>query len=252
MGRIGVLIVGVALGLAQAAVGDARAAELVVSAAASLTNAFREIGVDFERGQPGDSVAFNFAASDVLLTQIARGAPADVFASADQEAMDKASGERLIDPATRVDFARNRLVLIVPAGSTPPKALVELADASYGRIASSNPATVPAGRYAKAALEKAGLWTALQAKLIPTQNVRQSLDYVARGECDAGFVYATDAATQPDKVKVAFEIATGVPVLYPAAVVRETGHRALAIRFIGHLGTPAARAVLARHGFGAP
>jgi molybdate transport system substrate-binding protein len=250
--RIGALILGVALGLAQAPAGHARASELVVSAAASLTNAFREIGADFERGHPGDSVAFNFAASDVLLTQIARGAPADVFASADQDAMDKALSQHLIDPATRVDFARNRLVLIVPAGSTPPTALAALADASYRRIASSNPATVPAGRYARAALKKAGLWTDLQAKLIPTQSVRQSLDYVARGECDAGFVYATDAATQPDKVRVAFEVATGVPVLYPAAVVRETAHRALAARFIAHLRAPAARAVLARHGFGVP
>ena len=252
MAHAGLLIFGIALGLLYGSSGKVRAAEIVVSAAASLTNAFRDIGADFERAHPGEKIVFNFAASDVLLIQIARGAPADIFASADQEAMNRAAAQKLIDPSTRVDFARNRLALVVPAGKSVPTSLAQLADASYGRIALSSPATVPAGRYAKAALEKAGVWAAIAAKLIPTQNVRQSLDYVARGECDAGFVYTTDAATMPDKVKVAFEVATDVRVLYPVAVVSATGNRSLAIKFLAFLGGPSARAVLARYGFGAP
>jgi len=208
----GIALIGIMLALAPAAMPQARAAELVVSAATSLTNALREIGANFGRASPGDQLTFNFAASDVLLTQIARGAPAE----------HRKCG------------------------------LAALADASYRRIASGNPATVPAGRYAKAALEKAGLWTALQAKLVPTQNVRQSLDYVARGECDAGFVYATDGAILPDRVTVAFEVASAVPMRYPIAVVRGTGNAGLAARFIVYLGHPSARAVLARYGFGPP
>jgi molybdate transport system substrate-binding protein len=116
----------------------------------------------------------------------------------------------------------------------------------------SSPATVPVGRYAKAALEKAGLWATLEPRIIPTQNVRQSLDYVARGECDAGFVYATDAAILPDKVAVAFEVATDTPVLYPVAAVSASRNRALAVAFIDYLRSQAARTVLARYGFGAP
>jgi molybdate transport system substrate-binding protein len=228
------------------------AAELVVSAAASLTNAFTQIGADFEASRPGNKVAFNFAASDVLLTQIARGAPADVYASADEAAMNAAVERGLVDPATRFDFARNRLVLIVPAGESTPASLARLADPAYKRIALGSPATVPVGRYAKAALERAGLWAALEPRIIPTQNVRQSLDYVARGECDAGFVYATDAATLPDKVRVAFEVVTPSPVLYPVAVVRATTQRGPATAFVEYLRSANAARILARHGFGAP
>jgi molybdate transport system substrate-binding protein len=238
------------LGLASS--GPCAAAELVVSAAASLTNAFREIGADFERTRPGDKVVFNFAASDVLLAQIARGAPADVFASADREAMDKALAQQLVLPATRFDFAHNRLVLIVPAGKPAPASLAQLAGASFARIALGNPATVPVGRYAKAALEQAGLDAALAPRFIATQNVRQSLDYVARGECDAGFVYSTDAALMPDKVRVAFDVPTPTPIVYPIAVVRASAAPALAGAFLGYLRGPAGQAILVRYGFNGP
>jgi molybdate transport system substrate-binding protein len=232
--------------------GRCAAAEIIVSAAASLTNAFREIGAAFEQTRRGDKVVFNFAASDVLLAQIVRGAPADVFASADREAMDKALAQDRVLPATRFDFAYNRLVLIVPAGKPAPTSLAQLADASFARIALGNPATVPVGRYAKAALEQAGLEATLAPRFIATQNVRQSLDYVARGECDAGFVYSTDAALMPDKVRVAFEVPTPTPVLYPIAVVRSSAAPALAGAFLDYLRGPAGQAVLVRYGFAAP
>ena len=232
--------------------GVAPAAELLGLAATSLSGALRDIGAEFEKTHGGARLVFSFAASDVLLVQLARGAPADIFASADEEAMNKAVAQGLVDPATRVEFARNRLVLVVPAGRPLPASLAQLAGASYRRIAIGSPASVPAGRYAKAALGAAGMWAPLEARVIMTQNVRQSLDYVARGECDAGFVYATDAATLSGKVSVAFDVPTVSPVVYPVAVVRASAQPVLASAFVDYLRSPAARALLARHGFGMP
>jgi len=228
------------------------AQELIVSAAASLTNAFRDIGRDFELTHPGAKVILNFAASDVLLAQIANGAPADVFASADEAAMNRADKRNLLTPGTRSDFAANQLVLVVPASAVAVTALATLAESRFGRIAVGSPQTVPAGRYAKEALESAKLWSQLEAKLVFTQNVRQALDYVARQEADAGFVYATDAAIMPDKVKVALDVATATPVRYPIAVIRDTRQPRLAAEFVTYVGGPAGQQTLARYGFRAP
>jgi molybdate transport system substrate-binding protein len=230
----------------------ARGQELVVSAAASLTNAFREIGKAFEADNPGTAVTFNFAASDILLAQIAKGAPADVFAAADEEAMNRADRDQLLRPGTRRDFAVNQLVLIVPAAAAPVSGLPALASERFRRIAMGSPQTVPAGRYAKEALEGAKLWTALSPKLVYTQNVRQALDYVAREEADAGFVYATDAAIMPDTVKVAFSALTAKPVRYPIAAVNGTKHPLPATAFVAYVAGAPGQRVLARYGFRAP
>lgn len=144
-------------------------------------------------------------------------------------------------------------MLILPAaGANAPKSLHELTQPAYQRVAVGLPASVPAGRYTKQVLEHAGLWPALEPRIISTQNVRQALDYVARGEVDAGFVYATDAALMPDKVRVAFVAPSTTPILYPAAPVAASDQPELARAFVAFLGTPAAQAVLARHGFGKP
>ena len=230
----------------------AQAADLTVSAAASLSNAFTELGHAFEAQHPGDQVVLNFAASDVLLKQIEQGAPSDVFASADEATMDRAAQSKLIDPATRHDFAGNLLVLIVASGIKPPANLADLASGTYAHIAIGNPDSVPAGRYAKTVLSDAGLWDKLQAQFVPTQNVRQALDYVARGEAQAGFVYATDAATQKDKVGVAFNVPTATPVRYPIAAVANSKHAQLARDFATFVASSEAQAVLARYGFSAP
>jgi molybdate transport system substrate-binding protein len=230
----------------------ASAKEMVVSAAASLTNAFRDIGRDFEVAHPGVKVVLNFAASDVLLAQIANGAPADVFASADEAAMNRAEKGNLLAPGTRRDFAANQLVVIVPGPAAAVATLPALADPRFKRIAVGSPQTVPAGRYAKEALESAKLWAALEARLVFTQNVRQALDYVAREEADAGFVYATDAAIMPGKVKVAFDVATGTPVRYPIAVIRGGRQPALAAAFVAYVGGAPGQQTLARFGFRAP
>jgi molybdate transport system substrate-binding protein len=231
----------------------AHAAELIVSAAASLTNAFGEIGKQFEAAHPGDKVTFNFASSGALLAQIAKGAPADVFASADMATMDRAEKQNLLAPGSRRTLLHNKLVLIAPAASTTAlSGLASLEDAAVHRIAIGNPAAVPAGRYAKTALEAAGLWSKLEPKYILAQNVRKALDYVARGEVDAGIVYSTDAAIMKGKVRVAAEIPLDKPIAYPVAIVKDTRNRALAEAFSKMLGSPEAQAIFTRYGFSQP
>lgn len=232
---------------------QSHATELTVSAAASLTQAFKEIGTAFEAQGPGTKVRFNFAASGALLQQIAKGAPVDVLASADQETMDQAQQRRLVKAGTRHNFARNTLVAIVPAHATPaPGSLQDLLQPKVSRVALGTPASVPAGRYAQAALERARLWSPVESKLVGASSVRQVLDYVARGEVDLGFVYATDAALMADKVRLAFTVPTETPVLYPIAVVAAGAHAALAERFVAFVLSAPAQAILARHGFARP
>jgi molybdate transport system substrate-binding protein len=241
------LLVGASLGLA------AHARELTVSAASSLTQALREIAPAFEAAHPGTKVRLNFGASGALLAQVARGAPVDVLVSADAETMDQAQAQGLVRPGQRREVVSNTLVLIVPAArSHTPRTLAELAGPGFPRIAIALPASVPVGRYAKGALEAAGLWGAIQPKMVGANHVRQALDYVARSEVDAGFVYATDAAVMPDKVRVAFTVPTQTPIRYPAAVLAAAPRPAPAVRFLDYLVTPEAQAVFARHGFARP
>ncbi|MEK8045971.1 molybdate ABC transporter substrate-binding protein [Ideonella margarita] len=229
------------------------AAELTVSAAASLSNAFRDMSPAFEAAHPGTKLLFNFAASDALLSQIAKGAPVDVFASADQDTMDKAEQQRLLLAGTRQNFASNRLVLITPlAAGLPLKQLADLQQAKVQRVALGRPEGVPAGRYARGALEAAKLWPAIEPKAVYAQNVRQALDYVARGEVEAGFVYATDALTQKDKVSTAFVVPTAQPITYPLAVINGSPNATDARKFVAFVRSPAGQAVLARHGFTQP
>src|ERR1700682_5132155 len=230
---------------------DATAAELLVSAAASLTNAFREIGTAFETAHPGTTVAFNFAASDLLLAQIVRGAPVDVFAAADEATMDRAEQAGALRAGTRSDFAANRLVVVIPSAAPAFTTFEDLAAPRFRRIALGSPQTVPAGRYAKQALERAGVWAKLEPRLIYAGSVRQALDYVARAEVDAGFVYATDAAIMPDKVKVVLEVPT-VSVRYPIAVTALTRQPEDARGFVDFVATPQMQNVLRRYGFQTP
>lgn len=231
----------------------AHAEELTVSAAASLTNAFTELGKQFELQSPGDSVRLNFAASGTLLQQMSQGAPVDVFASADQATMDRAVSQKLVESGTRRDFVTNSLVLITPAQDAPNlKRLQDLKDAAIRRIAVGKVATVPVGRYTREALQAAGLWDTLEPKFVQADSVRQVLDYVARGEVDAGFVYRTDAAMMRDKVRIALTAQGHTPVSYPIAVAADSRHKALAGRFLDFLDSPAARQTLERYGFGTP
>ena len=232
---------------------EAMAADLVVSAGASLTNAFTDIGKEFEKTRPGARVLLNFGSSGQLLQQIARGAPVDVFASADQQTMDKAQTQNLIVRNTRENFVRNKLVLVVPANSRIEiGSLAGLDAAEVKRIAVANPESVPVGRYSKQALEAAGLWDKLKDKYISTTSVRQSLDYTARGEIDAGFVYLTDALIMPNRVKIAFEVPLSTDILYPVAAVKGNGNENRAREFIAFLKGEAAQKILQKYSFGKP
>jgi molybdate transport system substrate-binding protein len=229
------------------------AQELTVSAAASLTNAFPEIGKHFEKEHPGTKVVFNFAASGSLLQQIAQGAPVDVFASADQKTMDQAQEKGLIVPASRKNIVSNTLVLIVPQDSKLAlSGLKGLASPLVKRVAVGNPATVPVGRYTQEALTQAGLWEALQPKLILGESVRQVLDYVSRGEVDAGFVYATDAANVRGKVKTVAEVQGHQPIVYPVALVSASPKKELAQEFLNFLSVSESVEILKKYGFGQP
>jgi molybdate transport system substrate-binding protein len=225
----------------------------MVAAASSLTNAFQDIAKEYEKAHPGSRVLFNFGASGQLLQQISRGAPVDVFASADEETMDRAESQNLIENGSRANFAANKLLVVSPADSTLVlSSLADLSAPTLRRIALGNPDSVPVGRYSKAAIEKAGLWDRLSPKFVYTQNVRQSLDYVSRGEVEAGFVYATDAAIASSKVRTALEVPTEKPIMYPIAAVKGNNSQNRAQEFIAFVRSEAGQKVLEKYGFKRP
>ena len=226
--------------------------EVLVSAAASLTNAFDVLKKTFEAAHPGVTVVTNYGASGALLKQMESGAPVDVFASADQKTMDQAVAKGLIAPGTRRDFVRNGLVLIVPTDSKLALASErDLAQPKVTRIALGNPETVPAGRYAKESLELSGMWAELTQKYIFGNNVRQVLDYVSRGEVDAAFVFSTDAMQARAKVRVVKEMATKTPALYPVAVTT-SGTKPAAKAFVDFLLSAEGQRILGTFGFQKP
>lgn len=231
----------------------ASAQQLTISAAASLTNVLKDLGARYEASHTGAKLQFNFAASGVLIQQIAQGAPVDVFISADEETIAKGIEQKLLDPASRRDIASNQVVLIVPAVSAAKVgALGDLGGDAVKHIAIGKLASVPVGRYTKQSLDKANLWAALEPKFVYADSVRQVLDYVARGEAEAGFVYSTDAAVMPDKVKVVTRVEGHAPVRYPAAIIAEGKQKAAANDFIAFLLSASAQETLAKAGFGKP
>lgn len=226
------------------------AAELTVSAAASLKNAFEELAPVFEKKYPGVKINLNFAASNPLLRQIVEGAPVDVFASADQSTMDKAQEAKVVDSSTRKNFAANDLVFIVPKGSAKPANVEGLQ--KMQKIAVGNPDSVPAGRYAKQSLESAKLWDKLNDRYVLGSSVRQTLDYVARGETDGGIVYGTDARQMKDKVDVALILGGHTPVTYPVAVATTGKNQKDAKAFIDLLLSKQGQEILQKYGFAKP
>ena len=252
--RLAVHLVAVAaLALSQTA--SASAQELTLSVAISMKEAVEEIGRAFTAYRPGVRLRYNFGSSGELQKQIEAGAPVDLFISAAQRQMDELEQKKLIVTETRRVFARNVLTVITPADSRLDLAKpADLLDPRVGKIAIGNPKTVPVGQYAEESLKALGLWDRLQPRLVFSENVRQALDYVARGEVDAGFVYTTDAAVRGGQVKEAFRPAedTYRPVLYPAAVITGSRHPALARAYIDLLTSREGQAVLSRLGFQPP
>jgi molybdate transport system substrate-binding protein len=206
----------------------------------------------FEAANPGATVITNFAASGALLRQIESGAPVDVFAAADQKTMDQAAAKNLLAPGSRADFVQNGLVLIQPVDAKLAlKGLADLTQPGIKRIAIGNPETVPAGRYAKEALTNAKLWESLSAKLVPSESVRQTLDYVARGEAEAGFVFSTDAKIAGSKVRVVCDAPATTRIAYPIAVVAGSGNPK-AKAFVDFVLSPAGQKILQGYGFKKP
>ena len=226
------------------------AAQVTVFAAASLSDALKEIGAAYER-EAGVKVAFNFGASSLLARQIEEGAPADFFFSADEARMDSLETKGLILPGTRKSKLSNALVIVVAADSTLRiDSAHDLAKPAVKRLALAEPKTVPAGIYAKAYLEGLKLWPAVQPKVVPTDNVRGALAAVESGNVEAGLVYKTDAAISK-KVRVAYEVpAKDAPkISYPMAVVKESKQSGAARHLLKHLDSEAAGNVFKKYGF---
>lgn len=226
--------------------------ELMVSAAASLTDALNQIKADFEASHDHVTITLNMASSGKLAQQIEQGAPVDIFISANQSFMNELEEKALIDSATRADVVGNDLVLITQADRTElPATLADLADEQYGQLAIGEIETVPAGKYAKQSLEAAGIWEQLQERIIYTSNVRQVLTYVESKNVDYGVVFASDAAIS-DQVQVVSTVDEGHdPILYPAAVVANSTHAEMAQEFIQYLLGDGA-ATLQSYGFRQP
>ncbi len=230
----------------------AEAEKVTVFAAASTTNAITDIAGLFE-AQGFGRATLSFASSSTLAKQIEKGAPAEVYLSANLKWMDYLADKGAIVSSSRFDLLSNRIVLIAPAMSALDKVLVN-ADLNLtgllgeGRLAMGDPDHVPAGMYGKKALEKLGLWNKAKDKAARAKDVRAALVLVERGEAPLGQVYATDAAISK-KVKIVgvFPEESHPPIVYPVALVRETK---AAQRFLDFLRTPAARDVFRKYGFG--
>ena len=245
---VGSILMRLALWPAPAGAADT----IVVSAAMSLKSAFEEIGALSASAAGVSRPVFSFGASGDLVAQIRGGAPVDVFAAAAAKDMDALEADGALAPGTRFDFAANEIVLVVPAVSnTGASSFADLAKPAIARIAMVNPKTGPAGRYAAEAFASAGVTDTVRPKLVLAENVRQVLDYAARGEVDAGVAYATDALARPHEVTVVAVAPPGshTPIVYPIAVVKESRRQEAARAFLAAVRSEAGQAILARHGF---
>jgi molybdate transport system substrate-binding protein len=233
-----------------ASAGRLAAAELNVSAAASLTDALQEIKARYETAG-GDTIALNLGASSTLARQIEEGAPADLFLSADEAKMDQLEKKGLVLPGSRRSVLSNSLVVVVPADS-PLRiaAAADLAGPKIRALALAEPQTVPAGIYAKEYLRRLKLWGKVIDRVVPTENVRAALAAVEQGNADAGIVYKTDAGISR-KVRVAYEVplAEGPRISYPFAAVAGSKNPEAARKFLEYLESPAALGVFEKYGF---
>ncbi len=233
--------------------GDSETSAVTVYAAASLKNALDAIAAAYGKST-GRKAVVSYAASSALAKQIEQAAPADIFISADTEWMDYLAGKKLIADATRSNLAGNLLVLIAPADSNISLVIAPVFDLAGalgdGRLALASVQTVPAGKYAKASLEKLGVWALVEKMVAEAENVRAALALVARGEAAMGIVYRTDAMAEP-KVKIiaTFPGNTHPPIVYPAALTASAKDNEAASQFLAYLKSPEAQAVFAKEGF---
>ena len=228
--------------------GPLAAAELHVSAAASLSDALKEIAASYEKAT-GEHLVLNLGASSTLARQIQEGAPADLFLSADEAKMNGLEKQKLLLPGTRRSVLSNTLVVVVPADSklkiSGPADL-----AAVRALALAEPKTVPAGIYAREYLRKKGLWGRISRRVVPTENVRAALAAVESGNVDAGIVYRTDAGISK-RVRIAYAVpkAEAPKISYPFAVLAGSEHKEAARTLLDYLVSPAALDVFRKHGF---
>jgi molybdate transport system substrate-binding protein len=224
--------------------------DVQVFAAASLTDALKEIATTYEKSC-GDKILFNFAASNTLGMQIKAGAPADIFFSADEAKMNDLAKDGLIATDSRKDLLSNSLVIVVPADSAIKlTSAAQLTDPQVKKIALGQPESVPAGVYAKAYLQKIGLWDKVSGEIVPCESVRAALAAVETGNVDAGIVYKTDAL-HSKKVAVAYEVpvADGPAIAYPIALVQGSRHADAAKNFLDYLSQPDSVKTFEKYGF---
>ena len=245
----------VRLTLAFVAIGASSAvlaANVIVFAAASLKESMDEQVRHFESAT-GNTAVVSYGATNALAKQIEAGAPADVFISADVDWMDNLQQRGLVAPQTRVEVLHNALVLVAPVTS---RAVLKVAPGfallpalGDGRLAIANPESVPAGKYAKAALKSLGVWTSVENRIARTENVRAALALVSRGEAPLGIVYRTDAlADKSVRIVDTFPATTHPPIIYPAAIVT-TSKSSAARSLLEYLSSDTARPIWQRFGF---
>ncbi len=239
--------------LATTACSGSRDNTLLVFGAASLKDVLEVQAAYFAatRGLDPDAIRFHFHSSNVCAAQIRRGAPADLFISADDGVVVSLAHSGLLERRGYHKLVRNRLALIVPRDfPSPIRSLKDLAGTGWRRLALGNPESVPAGRYGRAALQAVGLWPAIEPFVLKTEHVRQALFYVARGEAEAGIVYATDAKLDP-RVEIVelIEEEETEPIVYSGGVIRGTDQAPLATSFLMFLVSEEAAAIWSRFGF---
>jgi len=242
----------VALVLVQMLVASAvQAGDIKVSAAASLTDVITELSRAYEKNHAGVAIKTSFAGSSTLAKQIENGAPADIFISADKDWADYLEKRSLLNKATRADLLINELVFIAPLNKTLSITMAREFDllASFsGKLCTGEPAYVPVGKYAKQALTHYGWWSAIQPRLVGTEDVRTALAFVERGECALGIVYKTDALMSKKVAVVAsFPADSHSPIVYPGGLTKNATAEAQA--FWQFLQSDAAAAVFVRYGF---
>lgn len=240
--------------LCTAAASPLWAQTLLVAADTSLGPALMAAARSFETARQGVSVKVRTGASGALLDQVSAGTPTDVLASVGPDTAALGVQRRLLVPDLRSSFATNTLVLIAPTSlNLPLQRLSDLSRPEVLRIAVGREASVPAGRYAREAIDAQRLWPAVQGKIVRAADVGEVLAWVAAADVEAGFVFATDAAAAPaGRVRVVATLPTATPVRCLASVVAASSQAALAREFVDHLRSEPARAVFQRAGFGVP
>jgi len=230
---------------------SADSAEIVISAAASLENAMNELKPMFEKENENIKLSFTFGGSGSLQQQISQGAPVDVFFSAAEDKFQKLVDEGLMHNDYQKDLLKNTLVLIAPTDSNSNITTVkDLAKMSNELLAIGEPESVPAGKYAKEALENLDIWSTIEPKVIYGKDVSQVLTYVAQKNTDFGFVYRTDAISS-DKIKILQTVGSNLhdPIIYPVGVLKDSKNLEAAVQFYNFLQTEEALAVFDKYGF---